>query len=86
MGTLEGRIAVVTGGTEGVGRGIAAELSVNGARVFVTAAQYAKERSTARTSASLQPTARPLYGIFICRYVRNRLFHTGRRNSWGGQD
>jgi dehydrogenase/reductase SDR family member 1 len=36
MRTVEGRIAVVTGGTEGVGRGIAAELSVHGARVFVT--------------------------------------------------
>jgi NAD(P)-dependent dehydrogenase (short-subunit alcohol dehydrogenase family) len=36
MRSLEDRIAVVTGGTEGVGRGIAAELSANGARVFVT--------------------------------------------------
>lgn len=36
MRTLEGRVAVVTGGTEGVGRGIAAELAENGATVFVT--------------------------------------------------
>ena len=36
MRSLEGRIAVVTGGTEGVGRGIARELAGNGARVFVT--------------------------------------------------
>jgi NAD(P)-dependent dehydrogenase (short-subunit alcohol dehydrogenase family) len=36
MRTLEGRIAVVTGGTEGVGRGIASELACRGARVFVT--------------------------------------------------
>ena len=36
MGTLEGRIAVVTGGTAGVGRGIASELAHSGARVFVT--------------------------------------------------
>jgi dehydrogenase/reductase SDR family member 1 len=36
MGTLEGRIAVVTGGTAGVGRGIASELAHCGAQVFAT--------------------------------------------------
>jgi NAD(P)-dependent dehydrogenase (short-subunit alcohol dehydrogenase family) len=34
--TLEGRAAVVTGGTFGVGRGIASALAQSGARVFVT--------------------------------------------------
>jgi dehydrogenase/reductase SDR family member 1 len=33
---LTGRTAVVTGGTKGVGRGIALELAASGARVFVT--------------------------------------------------
>ena len=36
MNTLEGTVAVVTGGTLGVGRGIARALADEGARVFVT--------------------------------------------------
>ena len=36
MNTLEGHVAVVTGGTLGVGRGIASALAQHGARVFVT--------------------------------------------------
>jgi len=36
MNTLEGQVAVVTGGTFGVGRGIAVALAACGARVFVT--------------------------------------------------
>lgn len=34
--SLEGRVAVVTGASRGVGRGVASELAANGARVFVT--------------------------------------------------
>src|SRR5580658_2517844 len=40
MGTLEGRIAVVTGGTAGVDRGIAGELAHCGARVFATGRSF----------------------------------------------
>jgi dehydrogenase/reductase SDR family member 1 len=36
METLEGRVAVVTGGTFGVGRGVASVLAQSGALVFVT--------------------------------------------------
>jgi dehydrogenase/reductase SDR family protein 1 len=34
--TLDGLVAAVTGGTSGVGRGVAAALALSGARVFVT--------------------------------------------------
>ena len=33
---LDGRVAIVTGATKGVGRGIGRELAQHGARVFVT--------------------------------------------------
>src|SRR5690242_10614391 len=33
---LDGKVAIVTGATRGVGRGIASELARQGARVFVT--------------------------------------------------
>ena len=33
---LEGKVAVVTGGTRGIGRGVARELARQGARVFIT--------------------------------------------------
>jgi dehydrogenase/reductase SDR family member 1 len=36
METLEGKVAVVTGGTFGVGRGVASVLAQSGALVFVT--------------------------------------------------
>jgi NAD(P)-dependent dehydrogenase (short-subunit alcohol dehydrogenase family) len=36
MQSLEARVAIVTGGTRGVGRGVAGELARLGARVFVT--------------------------------------------------
>src|SRR3954463_1107500 len=34
--SLEGRVAVVTGATQGVGRGVARELAQAGLRVFIT--------------------------------------------------
>ena len=48
MQSLEGRIAAVTGGTKGVGRGVARELAQCGAQVFVTgrtAARFTGSRS-----------------------------------------
>jgi NAD(P)-dependent dehydrogenase (short-subunit alcohol dehydrogenase family) len=52
METLEGRIAVVTGGTSGVGRGIASELAHCGAQVFVTGRSFRDgERDDSRITA-----------------------------------
>jgi NAD(P)-dependent dehydrogenase (short-subunit alcohol dehydrogenase family) len=50
--SLEGRVAVVTGATKGVGRGIGRELAGHGARVFVTGRSATDhERIDDRTTA-----------------------------------
>ena len=49
--TLDTHTAVVTGGTNGVGRGVAAELARAGARVFVTG-RSADERADAASEVT----------------------------------
>jgi len=52
MHKLQGRAAVVTGGTRGVGRGVARQLADDGAQVFVTGRSAGDfERVDARTTA-----------------------------------
>jgi dehydrogenase/reductase SDR family member 1 len=50
--SLDGRVAVVTGATRGVGRGVARELAQQGARVFITGRSVSDhERVDERTTA-----------------------------------
>jgi NAD(P)-dependent dehydrogenase (short-subunit alcohol dehydrogenase family) len=53
MGTLQDKIAVVTGGTAGVGRRIASELAHSGARVYVTGRSIQGERDDSRINEIL---------------------------------
>jgi dehydrogenase/reductase SDR family protein 1 len=53
MQTLHGKVAVVTGGSRGIGRGIAGELARHGAKVFVTG----------RSEADLQQVGEGTVGI-----------------------
>jgi NAD(P)-dependent dehydrogenase (short-subunit alcohol dehydrogenase family) len=45
---LDGRLAVVTGGTKGIGKGVARELAQHGAQVFVTGRSVSKEHTDGR--------------------------------------
>lgn len=89
MKTLEGNVAVVTGGTFGVGRGIASVLARCGARVFVTGRSAhdgaliddhttgirCDHRLDAEVAAAFQRVARETHGIDIL-----------VNNVWGGYE
>jgi NAD(P)-dependent dehydrogenase (short-subunit alcohol dehydrogenase family) len=55
---LTGRVAVVTGGTRGAGRGMAVELGAAGATVYVTGRTTRMERSPVGREETIEDTAR----------------------------
>lgn len=60
MGRLEGKVAIVTGSGQGVGRGIALTLGKEGARVVVVGRTLSKCQRTAAEVESAGGTAMPL--------------------------
>jgi NAD(P)-dependent dehydrogenase (short-subunit alcohol dehydrogenase family) len=54
---LEGKVALVAGGTRGAGRGIAVELGAAGATVYVTGRSTRKERSEYDRPETIEETA-----------------------------
>ncbi|GLY74653.1 SDR family oxidoreductase [Actinoallomurus iriomotensis] len=55
--TLDGQVAVVTGGTRGAGRGMAIELGAAGATVYVTGRSTRRERSPLGRRETIEETA-----------------------------
>jgi NAD(P)-dependent dehydrogenase (short-subunit alcohol dehydrogenase family) len=56
--TLDGQVALVTGGTRGAGRGMAVELGAAGATVYVTGRTTRHERSPLNRRETIEDTAR----------------------------
>jgi NAD(P)-dependent dehydrogenase (short-subunit alcohol dehydrogenase family) len=57
MGTLDGKVALVAGGTRGAGRGIAVELGAAGAHVYVTGRTTREHRSEYDRDETIEETA-----------------------------
>ncbi|HEX7134213.1 MAG TPA: SDR family oxidoreductase [Iamia sp.] len=57
MGALDGKVALVAGGTRGAGRGIAVELGAAGAHVWVTGRTTRDQRSEYDRSETIEETA-----------------------------
>jgi NAD(P)-dependent dehydrogenase (short-subunit alcohol dehydrogenase family) len=57
MGTLDGRVALVAGGTRGAGRGIAVELGAAGAHVYVTGRTTRDHQSEYGRPETIEETA-----------------------------
>ena len=60
MGKLEGRVAIVTGGSQGIGKAIARGLAIEGARIVLAARSVDKLNHTARELASEGSTVAPI--------------------------
>jgi NAD(P)-dependent dehydrogenase (short-subunit alcohol dehydrogenase family) len=56
-GSLEGKVALVAGGTRGAGRGIAVELGAAGATVYVTGRTSGSQRSEMNRPETIEQTA-----------------------------
>lgn len=57
MSTLDGKVALVAGGTRGAGRGIAVELGLAGASVYVTGRTSGRHRSPMGRGETIEETA-----------------------------
>src|SRR5258705_8846888 len=77
-GRIEGRVAVVTGGSSGIGLATAALFAQEGARVFVTG-RHAEELAAA--ASRLGPRVIPVPGDVTKNGDLDRLYETGKREA-----
>jgi NAD(P)-dependent dehydrogenase (short-subunit alcohol dehydrogenase family) len=78
MGTLEGKVAVVTGGNSGIGLATAREFAKEGARVFVTGRRQAELDAAV---ASIGPSATGVQGDVSNLADLDRLYETVKQQA-----
>jgi dehydrogenase/reductase SDR family protein 1 len=75
--SLRGQVALVTGASRGIGRGIALQLGAAGATVYVTGRQ-AKQKNDNAQFPTLDSVAQEVANIFLFLFLIPRLGHQSR--------